>query len=230
LGSSSSGRRRLHALRTHPPTADACVAAVLLAPRSETYEYYKLPYCKPGGGVKYKTLRMGEVVDANRMATTPFNLSFKVDRPHEVVCEKSFSGKDMEKFRRVRQLSPLARAVCSLHCVCVCVCVCGKGAAGVGVGEGVQGLRSGFCRVASTAAPPAACCCCHRRRCAAAPLPRRLWMRTGTCRCTMTTCLCGALSARCGVRARHQTNLGARMCPQPRRRSGTDIAAVSTAP
>jgi hypothetical protein len=29
--------------------------------RSETYEYYKLPYCKPSTGVRYKTLGMGEV-------------------------------------------------------------------------------------------------------------------------------------------------------------------------
>lgn len=33
----------------------------LLVACSETYEYYKLPYCKPKDGVRYKTLGMGEV-------------------------------------------------------------------------------------------------------------------------------------------------------------------------
>lgn len=68
---------------------------------SETYEYYKLPYCKPKAGVRYKTLGMGEVVDANRMATTPYQLNFKTDRKDEVICEKTLSDDDMAKFRKV---------------------------------------------------------------------------------------------------------------------------------
>lgn len=50
-----------------------------LVPYSETYEYFSLPYCQPKDGVKYKTLGMGEVVDANRMARTQYALNF-----HEV--------------------------------------------------------------------------------------------------------------------------------------------------
>jgi hypothetical protein len=68
---------------------------------SETYEYYKLPYCKPKGGVKWKTLGMGEVVDANRMATTPYDLSFRVDRKDDIVCEKTLSQDDIVNFRKV---------------------------------------------------------------------------------------------------------------------------------
>lgn len=113
---------------------------------SETYEYYKLPYCKPKDGVKYKTLGMGEVraalllccsaaaapitvlqwwkftschvdvscafpcprpsphtqvVDANRMATLPYNLSFLAERKNEVVCSVTLDDEDMMKFRRV---------------------------------------------------------------------------------------------------------------------------------
>lgn len=36
-------------------------AEQVLSACSETYEYYKLPYCKPKDGVRYKTLGMGEV-------------------------------------------------------------------------------------------------------------------------------------------------------------------------
>jgi hypothetical protein len=124
---------------------------------SETYEYYMLPYCKPKGGVKWKTLGMGEVgaawiggclagvqrgqvvaerlcrplpaarnragsscssptatptetpterpppqvVDANRMASTPYDLSFRVERANQTICKKTLSSDDLEKFRDV---------------------------------------------------------------------------------------------------------------------------------
>lgn len=67
---------------------------------SETYEYYSLPYCQPTDGVKEKTLGMGEVVEGNRMASTPYDLSFRVDRQSEVTCEKSLSKEELEKFRK----------------------------------------------------------------------------------------------------------------------------------
>jgi hypothetical protein len=44
---------------------------------------------------------MGEVVDANRMATTPYQLNFRTDRKDEVICEKTLSDDDMAKFRKV---------------------------------------------------------------------------------------------------------------------------------
>lgn len=66
---------------------------------SETYEFYSLPYCKPVNGVKWKTLGMGEVVDANRMASTPYDLSFRADRPDTVVCKKALSEEEAGRFR-----------------------------------------------------------------------------------------------------------------------------------
>jgi hypothetical protein len=44
---------------------------------------------------------MGEVVDANRMATTPYDLSFRVDRKDDIVCEKTLSQDDIVSFRKV---------------------------------------------------------------------------------------------------------------------------------
>ncbi|KIY94368.1 Putative phagocytic receptor 1b [Monoraphidium neglectum] len=64
-----------------------------------TFEYYMLPYCKPAGGVKWKTLGMGEVVDANRMASTPYDLAFRVERTNQRVCKKELSKEDAQKFR-----------------------------------------------------------------------------------------------------------------------------------
>jgi hypothetical protein len=42
-----------------------------------------------------------QVVDANRMATTPYQLNFMVDRKDEKTCEKTLTDEDMIKFRRV---------------------------------------------------------------------------------------------------------------------------------
>lgn len=91
---------------TTPPSSSSSsqlkpTAGLLHTVCSETYEYYKLPYCKPKAGVRYKTLGMGEVVDANRMATTPYQLNFRTDRKDEVICEKTLSDDDMIKFRKV---------------------------------------------------------------------------------------------------------------------------------
>mmetsp|Transcript_15064 Transcript_15064/g.40711 ORF Transcript_15064/g.40711 Transcript_15064/m.40711 type:complete len:621 (+) Transcript_15064:197-2059(+) len=67
---------------------------------SETYEYYALPYCQPPEGVKWKTLGLGELVDANRMATTPFKLNFKEDLNNEIACEKKLGAEQQLKFRK----------------------------------------------------------------------------------------------------------------------------------
>lgn len=50
-------KRRATAPMQQDPTHNPPAAV----PCSETYEYYKLPYCKPEDGVRYKTLGMGEV-------------------------------------------------------------------------------------------------------------------------------------------------------------------------
>ncbi|KAG2449123.1 hypothetical protein HYH02_005871 [Chlamydomonas schloesseri] len=67
---------------------------------SETYEYYSLPYCQPKDGVKHKLLGMGEVVDANRMASTPYQLQFRKNRQREAVCEQILDQEKLLKFRK----------------------------------------------------------------------------------------------------------------------------------
>ncbi len=53
-------------------------------------------------GVQWKTLQLGEVVDANRMASTPYLLNYLTDRL-ETVCEKSLSVADLKTFRKAVQ-------------------------------------------------------------------------------------------------------------------------------
>ncbi|GIL73933.1 hypothetical protein Vretimale_5121 [Volvox reticuliferus] len=67
---------------------------------SETYEYYSLPYCRPKDGVKHKLLGMGEVVDANRMASTLYQLQFRKNRQREVICESVLDAEHLAKFRK----------------------------------------------------------------------------------------------------------------------------------
>ncbi|KAF5841346.1 hypothetical protein DUNSADRAFT_13422 [Dunaliella salina] len=97
----------------------------------ETYEYYALPYCPPTEGIKWKTLGLGELVDANRqhsriwftthlficaqctcfpvvvdrMATTPFKLNFKEELNNEIACEKKLGAEEQLKFRKANTTS-----------------------------------------------------------------------------------------------------------------------------
>ena len=45
---------------------------------------------------------MGEVVDANRMASTPYQLQFRKNRQRELVCENVLDQEPLSKFRKVR--------------------------------------------------------------------------------------------------------------------------------
>ena len=71
--------------------------------RSETYEYYKLPFCQPEPAIKYKVLtHVGEVIDANRDASTPFELPFRVDKDRTVLCTQKVGSKKAALFRKAR--------------------------------------------------------------------------------------------------------------------------------
>jgi hypothetical protein len=69
---------------------------------SETYEYYQLPFCQPAAGIKYKILtHFGEVIDANRDASTPFQLPFRVDKPKTQLCKRHLEKEEVASFRKV---------------------------------------------------------------------------------------------------------------------------------
>lgn len=43
-------------------------------PRSETYQYFNLPFCHPKEGKEYKTEGLGEVLEGDRLVSTPYKL------------------------------------------------------------------------------------------------------------------------------------------------------------
>ena len=66
-----------------------------------TFQYYDQPFCRPEGDLKHKPETLGEVVDGNRLIHTPYELNFRVERDHTVLCTKELSGKDLKRFRKV---------------------------------------------------------------------------------------------------------------------------------
>ena len=65
----------------------------------ETYQYYNLPFCQPKDGKEYKTEFLGEVLEGDRLVTTPYSLKFRSDVENTVLCEKKLDSADLKKFR-----------------------------------------------------------------------------------------------------------------------------------
>lgn len=43
---------------------------------------------------------MGEVLEGDRLVTTPYDIQFKLDRENEVLCSRELGIKDLAKFRK----------------------------------------------------------------------------------------------------------------------------------
>ncbi|CAH1431160.1 unnamed protein product [Lactuca virosa] len=65
----------------------------------ETYAYYELPFCSQDV-VKEKKLNLGEMLNGDRLVSTPYKLEFLVDKDLEVLCNKTLSKTDVSKFKR----------------------------------------------------------------------------------------------------------------------------------
>ncbi|KAM7272467.1 hypothetical protein ACFE04_027130 [Oxalis oulophora] len=65
---------------------------------SETYQYYDLPFCRPDN-VEWKKETLGEVLNGDRLATASYELKFRVNKIGETLCEKTFNGDEVAKFR-----------------------------------------------------------------------------------------------------------------------------------
>jgi hypothetical protein len=71
-------------------------AAVL---RSETYQYYTLPFCQHKDGKKYVTEDLGEVLEGDRLVNTPYDIKFQEDVENQVLCTKKLTGDDLSNIR-----------------------------------------------------------------------------------------------------------------------------------
>ncbi len=67
---------------------------------SETYQYYNLPFCQPEEGKEYRLEDLGEVLEGDRLVSTPYDIKFLQDTEYEVLCKKKLSEKEMAKLRK----------------------------------------------------------------------------------------------------------------------------------
>lgn len=68
--------------------------------RSETYQYYNLPFCTPPGGKQYILEDLGEVLEGDRLVKTPYSIIFTEDVDNRVLCNKTLDAKDLTKLRK----------------------------------------------------------------------------------------------------------------------------------
>ncbi|XP_051140217.1 transmembrane 9 superfamily member 3-like [Andrographis paniculata] len=65
---------------------------------SETYRYFDLPFCATGE-VKDKIEALGEVLNGDRLVSTPYKLDFLIDKESELICKKRLTKKEAAVFR-----------------------------------------------------------------------------------------------------------------------------------
>ncbi|PWA77657.1 nonaspanin (TM9SF) [Artemisia annua] len=66
----------------------------------EAYAYYDFPYCSPDT-ILEKKQTLGEMLDGDRLVSTPYQLEFLVDKDIRVICNKTLTKTDVSHFRSV---------------------------------------------------------------------------------------------------------------------------------
>lgn len=84
-----------HSRRPSP----AAHARAATAARSETYQYYTLPFCQPEEGKKYVFEDLGEVLEGDRLVSTQYEIRFLKDVEDEELCTKTLNSEDLDKLR-----------------------------------------------------------------------------------------------------------------------------------
>ncbi len=97
--SSSSVARRVAALPSCPTRSNGPFIAPRARHRSETYQYYTLPFCQPEEGKKYVLEDLGEVLEGDRLVSTPYDIKFREDIAEEELCTKKLDRRDLERLR-----------------------------------------------------------------------------------------------------------------------------------
>lgn len=65
---------------------------------SETYDFYSLPFCAPEP-IVYKKISLGQQLTGSRQASSKFNLRFKENIEHKLLCDPTLSKRDIADFR-----------------------------------------------------------------------------------------------------------------------------------
>ncbi|KAI8467030.1 MAG: EMP/nonaspanin domain family protein [Monoraphidium minutum] len=66
---------------------------------SETYQFYTLPFCIPEEGKRYVLEDLGEVLEGDRLVSTPYSIKFREDAEDEELCSKTLNMRDLAKLR-----------------------------------------------------------------------------------------------------------------------------------
>jgi hypothetical protein len=82
-----------------PRRAPSLTPHVARPPRSETYQFYSLPFCQPEEGKQYVLEDLGEVLEGDRLVSTPYEIKFREDAEDVQLCSKTLSMRDLEKLR-----------------------------------------------------------------------------------------------------------------------------------
>jgi len=64
------------------------------------YEYYSLPFCEPSGGVVMSAENLGEFLTGDRIDNSPYQLYMRDDSYCNILCQKKYSKKDVETFKK----------------------------------------------------------------------------------------------------------------------------------
>ncbi|KAK4762337.1 hypothetical protein SAY86_008105 [Trapa natans] len=65
---------------------------------SETYQYYDLPFCRPGQVIPKKA-SLGEVLTGDRLTNSLYSLKFQEVKREDTICEKRLTRNEIAKFR-----------------------------------------------------------------------------------------------------------------------------------
>jgi hypothetical protein len=65
---------------------------------SETYNYYRLAYCKPES-LQGKNHKLGQLLLGDRKVNTPYEIRFQEDVDNKVLCENELSSRELNMFK-----------------------------------------------------------------------------------------------------------------------------------
>ena len=62
------------------------------------YDYYQLPFCKPGDGVKKDAENLGEILTGDSIENSPYKVEMMLPSECNALCKKTYSKKDLHEF------------------------------------------------------------------------------------------------------------------------------------
>ncbi|GBF88242.1 phagocytic receptor 1b [Raphidocelis subcapitata] len=66
---------------------------------SETYQFYLLPFCQPQEGKRYVIEDLGEVLEGDRLVSTPYEIKFREDVADAELCTKELTVQELQNLR-----------------------------------------------------------------------------------------------------------------------------------